>query len=88
MTTDGVTHPQAPSAPEFEYADLETPPRRARITETPVMRGIIDVTMVGLVGGGPRLAMRAARVMLEENYSSRASREHQGRRRRMTRRSG
>lgn len=82
MTTDGAMHEQ--HSKEAEYADLENPPRRTRITQKPVMRGIIDVTMVGLVGGGPRLAMRAARVMLEENYGSRSP-EHHGRRRGMHR---
>lgn len=37
------------------------------------MQEIIDVAMVGLIGGGPRLAIRAARVLLEDTYSSRAS---------------
>ncbi|HEX4436209.1 MAG TPA: hypothetical protein VH061_05380 [Solirubrobacteraceae bacterium] len=46
-------------------------PRRAVITEQPVVKNIIDVTLVGLVGGGPRLAVKAARVMLEDAYASR-----------------
>jgi hypothetical protein len=37
------------------------------------MRELIDVAMVGLMGGGPRLAIRAARVLLEDSYASRAS---------------
>jgi hypothetical protein len=49
-------------------------PRRAVITEQPVVKNIIDVTMVGLVGGGPRLAVKAARVMLEDAYASRDTR--------------
>jgi hypothetical protein len=32
----------------------------------------MDVAMVGLVGGGPRLAIRAARVLLEDSYASRS----------------
>ena len=34
------------------------------------MNGIVGVAMVGLLGGSPRLAIRAARVMLEDNYGS------------------
>jgi hypothetical protein len=37
------------------------------------MNGIVGVAMVGLLGGSPRLAIRAARVMLEDNYSSRST---------------
>jgi hypothetical protein len=44
--------------------------RWVRITDVPVVRGMIDLTMVALIGGGPRLALRAAKVMLAEEYSS------------------
>ncbi|MGD1057055.1 MAG: hypothetical protein ABR992_06520 [Solirubrobacteraceae bacterium] len=37
------------------------------------MRGIVDVTMVGLLGGGPRLAIRAARVFLQDSYAARSA---------------
>jgi len=46
---------------------------RARLGESGPVREIIDVAMVGLIGGGPRLAIRAARVLLEDSYASRAS---------------
>lgn len=36
------------------------------------MNGIVGVAMVGILGGSPRLAIRAARVMLEDNYSLRS----------------
>jgi hypothetical protein len=37
------------------------------------VREIIDLAMVGLMGGGPRLAIRAARVLLEDSYTARVS---------------
>jgi hypothetical protein len=49
------------------------PARFGGVSELPVIRGIVDVTMVGLLGGGPRLAIRAARVLLEDSYAARAS---------------
>jgi hypothetical protein len=49
------------------------PARFAGVTELPVVRDIVDVTMVGLLGGGPRLAIRAARVLLKDSYSTRSS---------------
>ena len=47
--------------------------RLGPISESNPMRGVIDVAMVGLIGGGPRLAIRAARVFLEDSYASRSS---------------
>jgi hypothetical protein len=47
------------------------PPRFGGVSELPLVRGIVDVTMVGLLGGGPRLAIRAARVLLEDRYAAR-----------------
>ena len=47
--------------------------RFGHVTQSDPMREIIDVAMVGLIGGGPRLAIRAARVLLEDSYASRAS---------------
>jgi hypothetical protein len=49
------------------------PARFPKVSESTAVRGIIDVTMVGLIGGGPRLAIRAARVLLEDSYAARAS---------------
>jgi hypothetical protein len=41
--------------------------------ESTAVQGIVGAAMVGLLGGGPRLAIRAARVVLEESYGSRYS---------------
>jgi hypothetical protein len=38
------------------------------------VHGIVGAAMVGLLGGGPRLAIRAARVVLEDSYGSPMSR--------------
>jgi hypothetical protein len=56
----------------FEDDSLARPARFGKISELTAVRGIIDVTMVGLMGGGPRLAIRAARVLLEDSYASRS----------------
>ncbi len=81
MTTDAPNQvmPQPYVDDEFDVFSVKTP-RRAVITERPVVRNIIDVTMVGLVGGGPRLAVKAARVMLEDAYTSREPRRSRRRR--------
>lgn len=55
---------------------LVRPARFPKVSESTAVRGIIDVTMVGLIGGGPRLAIRAARVLLEDSYATRASERH------------
>jgi hypothetical protein len=47
--------------------------RVGQVTQYNPMREIIDVAMVGLIGGGPRLAIRAARVFLEDSYIARVS---------------
>jgi hypothetical protein len=49
------------------------PARFGGVSELPVLRNIVDVTMVGLLGGGPILAIRAARVFLEDSYAARNS---------------
>lgn len=49
------------------------PARFGGVSELPLVRGIVDVTMVGLLGGGPRLAIRAARVLLEDRYAARSA---------------
>jgi hypothetical protein len=55
--------------------------------ESTAVQGMVGAAMVGLLGGGPRLAIRAARVVLAEGYSSRYS-TRQGRLRRRTRHRG
>jgi hypothetical protein len=52
---------------------LVRPARFGGVSELPVVRGIVDVTMVGLLGGGPRLAIRAARVFLQDSYAARSA---------------
>jgi hypothetical protein len=49
-------------------------PARAQ-RESTATSGIVGAAMVGLLGGGSRLAIRAARVVLEDSYRS-ASRPH------------
>lgn len=61
----------------FDDEPFIRPARFAKVSESTAVRGIIDVTMVGLIGGGPRLAIRAARVLLEDSYAARAA-ERQG----------
>ncbi len=74
MSTDGLTSMNAssPSLP-LDEEHLIRPARFPKISESAAVRGIIDVTMVGLIGGGPRLAIRAARVLLEDSYAARSS---------------
>jgi len=40
----------------------------------PSLNPIIGAAMVGILGGGPRLALRAARVVIQDGYSSRSQR--------------
>jgi hypothetical protein len=64
------------SAAEGLARDANISGRRVRfgtVSDLPLVRGIVDVTMVGLLGGGPRLAMRAARVFLEDSYVARSA---------------
>jgi hypothetical protein len=53
-----------------EANEMVARPRFGHIPESTAVRDIVDVAMVGLIGGGPRLAMRAARVLLEDSYAS------------------
>jgi hypothetical protein len=71
MTADSIT--KSPVDGADAERDLAVPGARLGISEVPVVRGIIDVTMVGLLGGGPRLAIRAARVMLQDSYGAGSS---------------
>lgn len=54
-----------------------------RVSESEAMEGIVGVAMVGLLEKDPRLAMRAARVLLEDGYRSRQSARRARRRGRM-----
>lgn len=79
MSRDGAvtTYPRV-SEPEFDDREFTPRPRFGGVGESSPVREIVDVAMVGLIGGGPRLAIRAAKVFLEDSYASRAS-ERQGR---------
>jgi hypothetical protein len=46
--------------------------RFAGASESSAANAIVGVAMVGLLGGGPRLAMRAARVVLTDCYGARS----------------
>jgi hypothetical protein len=77
-----TTYPRV-AEPEIYDPALTPRARFGRVAESGPVREIIDLAMVGLVGGRPRLAMRAAKVFLEDSYASRASaRRPSGRRRR------
>jgi hypothetical protein len=57
--------------------------RFGRVSESEAVEGIVGVAMVGLLEKDPRLAMRAARVLLEDGYRSRQSARRARRRTRM-----
>jgi hypothetical protein len=68
---DGTGTATYAKSPPDEYAV-----RDAHLEEdsgSAAMNGIVGVAMVGLLGGSPRLAIRAARVMLEDSYGSRSA---------------
>jgi hypothetical protein len=45
---------------------------RSERRSEPSLNPIIGAAMVGILGGGPRLALRAARVVIQDGYSSRS----------------
>jgi len=62
-------------------------------SESRAANAIMGIAMVGLLGGGPRLAMRAARVVLADGYGTRSRaredrRQRDGRLRERTRHRG
>jgi hypothetical protein len=69
MTTANQAHKHPRSqmlpAPEGELARGGP---LGRVSESTTVQGMVGVAMVGLLGGGPRLAMRAARVVLQDSY--------------------
>jgi hypothetical protein len=84
-TTDiSSLHYRGASAVAGAEGVLVPPARFGGLSELSPVREIIDVAMVGLVGGGPRLAVRAAKVLLADSYASRTS-VRQGRFSRRTR---
>jgi hypothetical protein len=74
--TDRTLSQPATEVLATEDRELVRPARFGGVSELPVVRSIVDV-MVGLLGGGPRLAIRAARVFLEDSYAARSAAEHQ-----------
>jgi hypothetical protein len=72
MTNMTVNH-STTEGPDRDDAISVRPARFGGVSELPLVRGIVDVTMVGLLGGGPRLAIRAARVLLEDSYAARSA---------------
>ncbi len=50
--------------------------RRARLADSPTVNGMVGVAVVGLVHHSPRLALRAARVVLEDSYAAHFSTAH------------
>jgi hypothetical protein len=75
--TDRTLSQPATEVLATEDRELVRPARFGGVSELPVVRSIVDVTMVGLLGGGPRLAIRAARVFLEDSHAARSAAEHQ-----------
>jgi hypothetical protein len=69
--TDTETYATDSATPRDEYALRDL--RLDRDSGSAAMNGIVGVAMVGLLGGSPRLAIRAARVMLEDSYGSRSA---------------
>jgi hypothetical protein len=72
MTNMTVNH-STTEGPARDDTISVRPARFGGVSELPLVRGIVDVTMVGLLGGGPRLAIRAARVLLEDSYAARSA---------------
>jgi hypothetical protein len=64
------TYPRQ-TEPADEDSELPLRARLGAASESGPMREIIDIAMVGLTGGGPRLAFRAAKVLIEDSYTSR-----------------
>ena len=70
--TNMTSNQSTREGPAVDDSPTVRPARFGGVSELPLVRGIVDVTMVGLLGGGPRLAIRAARVFLEDSYAARA----------------
>jgi hypothetical protein len=74
MTTDGSisAYSESHNLPSDDPSYLVRPARFGALTESTVVRRMIDLAMVSLIGGGPRLAIRATRVFFEDSYASRS----------------
>ena len=66
------TYAKDSTTPQDEYAVRDAHLEEDESGST-AMNGIVGVAMVGLLGGSPRLAIRAARVMLEDSYGVRSA---------------
>lgn len=73
MSTD---RPMPTDTATRDHADCPDPSVRrlsfGRVFDSSAVQGITDLAMVSLIGGGPRVAVRAARVFLEDSYASRS----------------
>jgi hypothetical protein len=91
MTTDSSipTYPRGQEGQDDlqEEDDLVRPLRFGGVSTVPALSRIIDLAMVSLLGGGPRLALRATRAFLEDSYEARSA-ARQGRLRRRVRQRG
>lgn len=86
---DGTGHEDGLAQDLRLAGPMESKAEREITAESSTVHGIVGAAMVGLLGGGPRLAIRAARVVLEDSYGSRSpARAGQGRLRGLTRRRG
>jgi hypothetical protein len=73
MATDSSTpYPRRDSLPDRDESVTRNP-RFKGVSESTAVNPIVGVAMVGLLGGGPRLAIRAARVVLADSYATRSS---------------
>jgi hypothetical protein len=72
MSTDSSVpiHSEPDGVPDYED-ELVREARAGDVSEAGAMHGMVGAAMVGLLGGGPRLAFRAARVVLADSYGSR-----------------
>ncbi len=72
MTIDdsAPAHSSVEGAPDYEQELARE--AHGDISGSTAVQGIVGAAMVGLLGGGPRLAIRAARVVLEDSYGSRS----------------
>jgi hypothetical protein len=77
-SSEGLVHPDVGDAQGTSVAGA---------SESSATSAIMGIAMVGLLGGGPRLAMRAARVVIADGYGAR-SRARDGRLRGRIRRRG
>lgn len=72
MTSQSSAPRRSKSRSPDTHDDRRPARRLGRVPGSTVGQEIAGVAMVGLLGGGPRLAFRAARVLLEDGYASRS----------------